>query len=580
MSLPLQKTKLLSRTLALLLVIACTFKGMAQEVIAPSRPKYADPVYTKEGQSPTKITSLTWKNINTPVCFYNNTAAKNAQYKINYFSNYFSVAPLSFSECVYVNPANDPQFNMIHTTLLGRDSTSSTVQPHAFRFYSDTITDPGPLDPSSDYLTLIKLKKPIEDFYQPYYFKKTEVTNKEYRQFVYWVLDSIARTLLAEDNEEDSVFYINGKYADKPLLNRKLKINWNDSTVKDVLESLYLPVEERYYKRREVDPRKLNYLYSVNGVRQCSNVYPDTLVWFNDFPTLDYLTNMYFWHPAYDDYPVVGVTQEQANAYLAWKTKLKQEELDAQHSNYTVKYELPDEMEWEMMAAKDKEHFYATEYTPFTDAGFETNLLFKADTCGSVHKTIRLNNREDGEKNYITLFPAGLPQQPAFNSYPYIDPATEVCLYRCKLDYHVKRMPYLSTIRNASRDENGISFMGNNVSEWMQDTYRDNWLAVYTMHQNKLRKINSPYSKFLLEQETLCNATDDTAGVLVRGGNWYDLSLTSTGGKNFEGMNKKKFVDPAKAFATVGFRYVVKIYRKDELYTLLKDLPEAPAEKK
>ena len=569
--------KLLFRTFVLLLVIACTFKGMAQEVLAP--PKYADPVYTKE-YTRTNFTTLTWKNINTPVCFYNTTAAKNAQYKINYFKKYFSAPPISLKECVYVSPASDPLFNMIRTTLLGRDSTSSPVHPHAFRFYADTMAYSDPLNPSSDYFTTIKLKKPVEDFYQPYYFKKTEVSNKEYRAFVSWVLDSIARTLLAEDEEGDSAFYINGRYADKPLLNRKLKIEWNDSTVKDVLECLYLPIEERYYKRREVDPRKLNYLYNVNGAMQCTNVYPDTLVWYNDFPMMEALTNMYFWHPVYDDYPVVGITQEQANAFLAWKTKLKQEELDGEHSNYVVKYELPDEMEWEMMAAKDKDHFYASEYTPFTDGSFETNLSFKADTCGSVYKTIRLSNREDGEKNYMTLFPAGLPPQPEFNTYDYIDPVTRICLYRCDLNYSAKRMPYLNTIRNASRDENGVLFMGDNVSEWMKDTYHDNWLAVYTMHQNKLRKINSPYSKFLLEQEALYNATDDTAGVLVRGGNWYDLSLATTGGKNFEGMNKKKFVDPTKTFATIGFRYVVKIYRKDELYTLLKDLPETPAEQK
>ncbi|MCW3084263.1 MAG: hypothetical protein JWP12_1629 [Bacteroidetes bacterium] len=579
MALSTQKIKLLPHTLLLLLVIACAFKGVCQEVIVPSAPKYADGVYTKEGAPSLKTTDLTWENINTPVCFYNTTAAKNAQYKISYFKKYFSQAPLSFSECVYVNPANDQQFNLIHTILLADDKTVAPAHPNAFRFYADTVADPGALEPASDYLTLIKLKKPIEDFYQPYYFKKTEVTNKEYHQFVNWVLDSIARTLLAEDNEEDSVFYINGRYADKPLLNKELKIDWADPNVKEVLECLYLPPEERFYRRREIDPRRLNYRYEVNNVTQCTNVFPDTMVWHNDFPAQDILTNLYFWHIAFADYPVVGITQEQANAFLAWKTKLKQEELDRLHSNYMVRYELPDEMEWEMMAAKDKEHFYATEYTPFTDAGFETNLLFKADTSGNAYKNIRYNNCETGETRYKTSFPAGMKLRSDFVLKNYIDPLTKICLYRSNLTYTVK-IPFLNTIRNASCDENGVLFMGGNVSEWMKDTYRDNWRDVYTMHQNKLRMINSPYSKFLLEQETLCNATDDTTGVLVRGANWYDLSFATTGSKNFEGMNKKKFVDPQKAYATVGFRYVIKIYRKDELYVLLKDLPAAPAEQK
>ena len=54
------------------------------------------------------------------------------------------------------------------------------------------------------------------------------------------------------------------------------------------------------------------------------NVYPDTLCWVSDF-TYSYnepMTNMYFWHPTFDNYPVVGVSWRQARAFCFWRTQL------------------------------------------------------------------------------------------------------------------------------------------------------------------------------------------------------------------------------------------------------------------
>ena len=47
---------------------------------------------------------------------------------------------------------------------------------------------------------------------------------------------------------------------------------------------------------------------------------PDTTVWRKELAYNEPYVNNYFRHPAYSDYPVVGVTWEQADKYCSWRT--------------------------------------------------------------------------------------------------------------------------------------------------------------------------------------------------------------------------------------------------------------------
>ena len=81
------------------------------------------------------------------------------------------------------------------------------------------------------------------------------------------------------------------------------------------------------------------------------NIYPDTTCWVNDFPNANnevYL-NLYFSHPNYSEYPVVGVSWEQANAYCAWRTDYLLRGMRGQ-AKYIQRYRLPSEAEWEFAA--------------------------------------------------------------------------------------------------------------------------------------------------------------------------------------------------------------------------------------
>ena len=89
------------------------------------------------------------------------------------------------------------------------------------------------------------------------------------------------------------------------------------------------------------------------------NIYPDTTCWVNDFPNSDNEMYMryYFSNPAYNDYPVVGVSWEQANAFCAWRTEYLLKGLGAA-ARFVQRYRLPTEAEWEFDArGKDQNEF-------------------------------------------------------------------------------------------------------------------------------------------------------------------------------------------------------------------------------
>ena len=244
-----------------------------------------------------------------------------------------------------------------------------------------------------------------------FYIDETEITNSEYRQFVYWVKDSIALAMLArkadelelgEDNKDgigEFAFqdadttklnefqkYMRANYYDVSedlfagrALNWDANLSWNtedyyDQAYAEVMDSLYLPPEQWYSGEIKLDVSKLVYAYTwfdAEGAaaeskrtrkqfidrtpfikKEAVQIYPDTTVWIKDF-VYSYnepMHNDYFSHPAYQDYPVVGVSWGQAVAFCNWRTNFKNGYQREKGKPSVSRFRLPNEAEWEYAA--------------------------------------------------------------------------------------------------------------------------------------------------------------------------------------------------------------------------------------
>ena len=309
----------------------------------------------------------------------------------------------------------------------------------------------------------------------PFWMDITEITNNEYRQFVYWVRDSLVYSKLialesdfADTRYEGDIFFREDEWVDDPdpqnpkdnandffkTYAESRYIDWMQPIPWDVepldenneiwktVKSIYYQGNEKFYDRWELDGRMLNYVYYWTDLDQAAriqsfgpqstgnshqqrrkafdweklyttenvedlgedglskldlysgqvtikgqefkksknstdtkpdykngetvnvknrgsyimkdivNVYPDTLCWISDF-TYSYndpMTKMYFWHPAYDNYPVVGVNWKQATAFSVWRTNLRNNYLKTMGETFVQDFELPTESQWEYAA--------------------------------------------------------------------------------------------------------------------------------------------------------------------------------------------------------------------------------------
>lgn len=361
-----------------------------------------------------------------------------------------------------------------------------------------------------------------------FWMDQTEITNNKYRQFVYWVRDSILRTKLGDAAIADYQFFRvdeEGNEIDPPIINWDEKIDLKNQEILDILEEMYYPPEERFNAKKQIDVRELNYSYFWVDYKQASksryngetgkyegkvfdldgvesdvvnrssfimhdevNVYPDTLVWIRDF-TYSFnepLASLYFWHPSYDDYPVVGITWKQANAFSIWRTEFLNASLREQGLVDVHAYRLPLETEWEYAARGGLDlsmYPWGGPYTRNYKGCFLANF-----------KPLRGNYIDDGEV-------------------------------------------YTAKVASYEPNEFGLYDMAGNVAEWTRCAYHPS-AYVFTHDLNPDYQYNArPDDPPILKRKS------------IRGGSWKDIGyFLQTSTRDYE------YQDSAKCY--IGFRNV------------------------
>jgi formylglycine-generating enzyme len=374
---------------------------------------------------------------------------------------------------------------------------------------------------------------------QSFWMDETEITNNEYRQFVEWVKDSLAYVKLKEDGGKEDLYVSTNAFGEDipeedQYIDWSKPIDWNETENREYLADMFLKGDERFYKKKELDVRQLNYTFywmdfkqaarknKVNGkenraynyktgkyegevlkvdgtreaikdrssyiIKEEINVYPDTLCWVSDY-TYSYndpMSGMYFWHPAYDHYPLVGVSWKQSVAFSVWRTQMKNGYLRSMGRVIVNDYRLPTETEWEYASRG------GLASSPYPWGGNYTRNYLGCFIAN--FKPMRGNYTDDGGIHTVIV--------------AHYEP-----------------------------NEWGLYDMAGNVAEWTQTAYDESSYSF--THDNNT--------------ENYYRALDDDPIVLkrkvVRGGSWKDIAYyLQNGTRTYE------YQDSAKSY--IGFRCV------------------------
>jgi formylglycine-generating enzyme len=388
-----------------------------------------------------------------------------------------------------------PNDGQLHGVSLG--TAYSMPKPPGMIYVPQGTFHMGPSDEDISYsFTARNRQISINGFWMD----ATEITNNEYRQFVWSVRDSIAATILNYKKPGgDGIEIIDQKKA--------ATIKWNDPKILEQLNAMIVTPDNRILGKKELDADKLVYRSETFDYKEASKrenagkprsqfivkkdikIYPDTLVWIRDF-SYSYnepMAKRYFSHPSFGNYPVVGISWKQATAFCEWRTNYLNSFLESKKRIAESDFRLPTEAEWEYAARGGRSQ------APYPWGGY---YLRNKKGC-------LLANFKPGRGNY--------PEDGGF--------------------YTVRADAYWP-------NDFGLYNMSGNVAEWTSSLYYE---GAYNFQHD-------------MNPDIRWNAKDSDPPRMkrkvVRGGSWKDVGyFLQTGARNYE------YQDTSKSY--IGFRCVI-----------------------
>ncbi len=104
--------------------------------------------------------------------------------------------------------------------------------------------------------------------------------------------------------------------------------DWNNRLRRVTVSSFYLDQKEVSNKNYKDYLHWLEKVYMPTNQDSIVNqARPDTLVWRSELAYNEPMVEAYFRHPSFNDYPVVGISWDQANEYCKWRTDRANEKL-------------------------------------------------------------------------------------------------------------------------------------------------------------------------------------------------------------------------------------------------------------